>query len=139
MPILSATMSTGINTIARRTRGGFTSSATASGTGSTSAAAISAAQANARAAISFQSAINNRAAIGTLYLSNGTLSTGTSTLIGNAYSDEILHAARLSPLTWTQRLAPDEIARLYDATRATLALWIERLRAEVQEIGCLLQ
>lgn len=50
--------------------------------------------------------------------------------IGNAYSDEILHAARLSPLTWTQRLAPDEIARLYDATRATLALWIERLRAE---------
>ena len=88
MPILAATMSTGINTIARRTRGGFTSSATASGTGSTSAAAISAAQANARAAISFQSAINNRAAIGTLYLSNGTLSTGTSTLIGNAYSDE---------------------------------------------------
>lgn len=50
--------------------------------------------------------------------------------IGNAYSDEILHAAQLSPLTWTQRLAPDEIARLYDATRATLSLWIERLRTE---------
>ncbi len=50
--------------------------------------------------------------------------------IGNAYSDEILHAAQLSPLTWTQRLDPDEVARLHDATRATLALWIERLRAE---------
>jgi formamidopyrimidine-DNA glycosylase len=50
--------------------------------------------------------------------------------IGNAYSDEILHAARLSPLTWTQRLEPDEIRRLFEATRATLTLWIERLRSE---------
>lgn len=50
--------------------------------------------------------------------------------IGNAYSDEILHAARLSPLAWTQRLGPDEISRLFEATRATLTLWIERLRAE---------
>jgi len=50
--------------------------------------------------------------------------------IGNAYSDEILHAARLSPLIWTQRLQPDEIGRLFEATRSTLSLWIERLRAE---------
>lgn len=50
--------------------------------------------------------------------------------IGNAYSDEILHAARLSPLALTQKLSPDEIERLYDAARSTLRLWIERLRAE---------
>jgi formamidopyrimidine-DNA glycosylase len=50
--------------------------------------------------------------------------------IGNAYSDEILHRARLSPLTWTSRLSDDESARLFDATRATLAEWTERLRAE---------
>jgi formamidopyrimidine-DNA glycosylase len=50
--------------------------------------------------------------------------------IGNAYSDEILHAARLSPLALTSRLAADEIARLYEATRTTLRAWIERLRAE---------
>ncbi len=50
--------------------------------------------------------------------------------IGNAYSDEILHAARLSPLALTQKLKPDEWQRLYSATRATLQLWIERLRAE---------
>lgn len=50
--------------------------------------------------------------------------------IGNAYSDEILHAARLSPLALTQKLSPDEIERLYDAARSTLMLWIERLRAE---------
>jgi formamidopyrimidine-DNA glycosylase len=51
--------------------------------------------------------------------------------IGNAYSDEILHRARLSPLTWTTRLTDDEGARLFDATRATLREWLERLRAEV--------
>jgi len=51
--------------------------------------------------------------------------------IGNAYSDEILHAARLSPLTWTSRLEEAEIARLFDAVRATLVHWTERLRAEV--------
>lgn len=51
--------------------------------------------------------------------------------IGNAYSDEILHRARLSPLTLTSRLSDDEVARLYDATRSTLADWISRLRDEV--------
>ena len=50
--------------------------------------------------------------------------------IGNAYSDEILHAAQLSPIALTQKLKPEEWQRLYDATRATLTLWIERLRAE---------
>ena len=49
--------------------------------------------------------------------------------IGNAYSDEILHAARLSPLKLTRSLDPTEIAALYAATRATLTAWIERLRA----------
>jgi formamidopyrimidine-DNA glycosylase len=51
--------------------------------------------------------------------------------IGNAYSDEILHAARLSPLAWTSRLDDEELDRLRVAARETLALWIERLRAEV--------
>ena len=50
--------------------------------------------------------------------------------IGNAYSDEILHAARLSPVTLTQKLKPDEIARLHEATRRGLREWTERLRAE---------
>jgi len=50
--------------------------------------------------------------------------------IGNAYSDEILHAAKLSPLQLTGRLSDEEIARLYDAARQTLLGWIERLRAE---------
>jgi formamidopyrimidine-DNA glycosylase len=49
--------------------------------------------------------------------------------IGNAYSDEILHAARLSPLKLTRSLTPDEMQRLHLATQATLRLWIERLRA----------
>ena len=49
--------------------------------------------------------------------------------IGNAYSDEILHAARLSPLKLTQSLADDEIGRLFEATRLTLQEWVERLRA----------
>lgn len=48
--------------------------------------------------------------------------------IGNAYSDEILHAARLSPLALTSRLSPEEIARLHSAARSTLVAWIERLR-----------
>ena len=52
--------------------------------------------------------------------------------IGNAYSDEILHRARLSPVALTQKLKPEEIGRLYDATRATLADWVERLRAEAK-------
>ena len=50
--------------------------------------------------------------------------------IGNAYSDEILHAARLSPLKLTTQLDDEEIARLHHAARDTLALWIERLQAE---------
>jgi formamidopyrimidine-DNA glycosylase len=50
--------------------------------------------------------------------------------IGNAYSDEILHRARLSPLTLTSRLDETEVERLYDATRAVLAEWTDLLRAE---------
>ena len=50
--------------------------------------------------------------------------------IGNAYSDEILHAAQLSPITLTHRLKPDEWERLFVATRDTLQLWMDRLRAE---------
>jgi formamidopyrimidine-DNA glycosylase len=53
--------------------------------------------------------------------------------IGNAYSDEILHAARLSPLAMTHALTPDETLQLYHATRATLAAWIDRLRADAGE------
>src|SRR5881296_3882843 len=49
--------------------------------------------------------------------------------IGNAYSDEILHAARLSPLRLTARLTPEESERLFRAARETLASWMERLRA----------
>lgn len=48
--------------------------------------------------------------------------------IGNAYSDEILHAARLSPLTLTSLLKPDEIERLWRAVRSTLTEWMTRLR-----------
>lgn len=50
--------------------------------------------------------------------------------IGNAYSDEILHAARLSPVALTQRLSAEEIGRLHKATQQTMVDWIERLRAE---------
>jgi len=53
--------------------------------------------------------------------------------IGNAYSDEILHAAQLSPVTLTHKLKDDDWEKLYAATRETLALWIERLRAEAGE------
>jgi formamidopyrimidine-DNA glycosylase len=53
--------------------------------------------------------------------------------IGNAYSDEILHAARLSPMKQTSTLSDEEIERLFHATRETLVLWIERLRAEAGE------
>jgi formamidopyrimidine-DNA glycosylase len=51
--------------------------------------------------------------------------------IGNAYSDEILHAARLSPLKLSRSLSDEEFLRLYDATRASLRLWIDRLRKDV--------
>ena len=50
--------------------------------------------------------------------------------IGNAYSDEILHHARLSPVTLTQKLSPEEIRRLFEATRSTLTEWVDRLRKE---------
>jgi formamidopyrimidine-DNA glycosylase len=50
--------------------------------------------------------------------------------IGNAYSDEILHAARLSPMKTVASLSDDELARLFDATRSTLEKWIARLRDE---------
>jgi formamidopyrimidine-DNA glycosylase len=50
--------------------------------------------------------------------------------IGNAYSDEILHRARLSPMKLTSRLSEEEIARLHEATQSTLTEWIERLQTE---------
>jgi len=50
--------------------------------------------------------------------------------IGNAYSDEILWNAQLSPVKLTQKMTDEEILRLYEATRATLLDWVERLRAE---------
>ena len=52
--------------------------------------------------------------------------------IGNAYSDEILHRAQLSPVALTQKLAPEQIQRLYDATQAVLTEWVDRLRAEAR-------
>lgn len=53
--------------------------------------------------------------------------------IGNAYSDEILYRARLSPVTLTRRIRAEETSRLYEATRATLTEWTARLRAEAGE------
>jgi formamidopyrimidine-DNA glycosylase len=50
--------------------------------------------------------------------------------IGNAYSDEILHRAKISPIKHTRRLSEEEIQRLFDATRTTLTEWTDRLRAE---------
>lgn len=50
--------------------------------------------------------------------------------IGNAYSDEILFQAQLSPLALTQRLKPEEISRLFEAVRTSLSEWVARLRAE---------
>jgi len=50
--------------------------------------------------------------------------------VGNAYGDEILHRARLSPVKLTRQLGDAEIARLFEATRATLADWVERLRRD---------
>jgi formamidopyrimidine-DNA glycosylase len=52
--------------------------------------------------------------------------------IGNSYSDEILHAAKLSPITLTQKLTPAEWDRLFNATRQTLQLWIDRLNTEAK-------
>lgn len=53
--------------------------------------------------------------------------------IGNAYSDEILHAAQLSPIRWTSRLTTEEIERLYAATQQTLKEWTKLLRDSVGE------
>ncbi|HTP45686.1 MAG TPA: DNA-formamidopyrimidine glycosylase family protein [Casimicrobiaceae bacterium] len=50
--------------------------------------------------------------------------------IGNAYSDEILHRARLSPIAMTRKLPPADVARLYDAARRVLSDWTQRLRAD---------
>jgi formamidopyrimidine-DNA glycosylase len=53
--------------------------------------------------------------------------------IGNAYSDEILHRAQLSPLAQTQKLSPEETARLFDAVKIVLVEWTDRLREEAGE------
>jgi formamidopyrimidine-DNA glycosylase len=53
--------------------------------------------------------------------------------IGNAYSDEILHAARLSPIAQTHKLKPEEWERLYGAARETLTRWIELLSSEARK------
>jgi formamidopyrimidine-DNA glycosylase len=53
--------------------------------------------------------------------------------IGNAYSDEILHAAQLSPIAMTKKLTADEQRRLWEFTRSTLRMWIDRFRAEARE------
>jgi formamidopyrimidine-DNA glycosylase len=53
--------------------------------------------------------------------------------IGNAYSDEILHRARLSPVALTQRLSASQIDRLYQAVRETLTAWIDALRREAAD------
>jgi formamidopyrimidine-DNA glycosylase len=53
--------------------------------------------------------------------------------IGNAYSDEILHAAQLSPVTLTHRLGEEEWKRLFTATRETLQVWADRFKAEAAE------
>jgi formamidopyrimidine-DNA glycosylase len=52
--------------------------------------------------------------------------------IGNAYSDEILHAAQLSPVTLTRKLTSEEWERLFSSTRSTLRIWIDRLSAEAK-------
>ena len=53
--------------------------------------------------------------------------------VGNAYSDEILHAARLSPIALTHKLTAEEWQRLFDATRFTLSLWMDRLITEARK------
>jgi formamidopyrimidine-DNA glycosylase len=52
--------------------------------------------------------------------------------IGNAYSDEILHAAQLSPIALTHKLQSDQWERLFTATRETLKVWMDRLRTEAE-------
>jgi formamidopyrimidine-DNA glycosylase len=53
--------------------------------------------------------------------------------IGNAYSDEILHAAHMSPVTLTHKLKPEEWQRLFAATKSTLTVWMDRLRKEAEK------
>jgi formamidopyrimidine-DNA glycosylase len=53
--------------------------------------------------------------------------------VGNAYSDEILHAAQLSPITLTHKLKPVEWERLYECTRSVMTLWMDRLVAEAKK------
>ena len=53
--------------------------------------------------------------------------------IGNAYSDEILWEAQLSPILLTQKMSPDQISRLFDAIKSTMTLWTDRLRADAGE------
>jgi formamidopyrimidine-DNA glycosylase len=53
--------------------------------------------------------------------------------IGNAYSDEILHRARMSPVKLTSRLSDEEIARTFEATQAVLREWVERMRADAKD------
>ena len=53
--------------------------------------------------------------------------------VGNAYSDEILHAAQLSPITLTSKLKPEEWEWLFEATRTTMQLWMDRLNAEARK------
>lgn len=53
--------------------------------------------------------------------------------VGNAYSDEILHSAQLSPIVLTHKLKPEEWERLFDATRATMMLWMDRLVGEAKK------
>lgn len=53
--------------------------------------------------------------------------------VGNAYSDEILHAAQLSPITQTSKVNPEEWTRFFDATRATLRRWIDQLVSEAKK------
>ena len=53
--------------------------------------------------------------------------------VGNAYSDEILHAAQLSPISLTHKLKLEEWERLFDATRSTMTLWMDRLGKEARE------
>src|SRR5581483_1667966 len=52
--------------------------------------------------------------------------------VGNAYSDEILHAAQLSPILQTHKLTPEQWQRLFDATRTTMTLWMDRLVSEAK-------
>jgi formamidopyrimidine-DNA glycosylase len=76
-----------------------------------------------RAALSVQNHTLKRALTDPRYLSG----------IGNAYSDEILHAARLSPVAQTAKLTDAQWTALYQATQATMRLWIERFSAEAKE------